>query len=297
MTPTKKMPVPSNGANTVDLIEEIVEEREYSSHAEQVRECGPSPERVEDLSKSLLAAFAKAIVYLEVPFVVFGDLSAEELAAAFVHHPVIIKPTLSCVNVAQRAIKRDLGFDFDTYSTKITQKHALLLAGYVKPLLPPQIAVPALLELDRYFWTDKEMRARKGNWEKVITDAINEISSKTFRKRKFTCDDQDFEIDAAYPAKGEKIEVAIDVKRIESQRDIHKRADEIINKAAKFKSVFPKGKFIAIVYFPFPNQHINVQSRLQSDYIDEMFFAGETPSSIANAVDLLIGKLGSKKKD
>ncbi|WP_196360834.1 hypothetical protein, partial [Achromobacter xylosoxidans] len=212
-------------------------------------------------------------------------------------HPIIIKPTLSCVNVAQRAIKRDLGFDFDTYSIKITQKQALLIAGYVKPLLPPSIAVPALLELDRYFWTDKEMRARKGNWEKIITDAINEISSKIFRKRKFTCDDQDFEIDAAYPPKGEQIEIAIDVKRIESQRDIHKRADEIINKAAKFKRSFPSGKFIAIVYFPFPNQHINVQSRLNSEHIDEMFFAGETASSVANAIDLLIGKLGLKKKD
>ncbi|WP_155512564.1 hypothetical protein, partial [Achromobacter xylosoxidans] len=85
---------------TVELIEEIVEEREYSSHAEQVRESGPSQDRVDGLNASLLSAFSKAIVYREVPFIVFGDLTAEELAAAFVEHPIIIKPTLSCVNVA-----------------------------------------------------------------------------------------------------------------------------------------------------------------------------------------------------
>ena len=225
-----------------------------------------------------------------------GDLDAEELADAFVKYPIVIKPTLSLINVASRAIRRDLGFDINTYCTRISEKQASLLAGYIKPMLPPAMAVPALMELDRYSWTDKEMRANKGNWEKTVTDAINEDSTASFRKRRFICDDEAFELDAASPPKGDRIDIGIDVKRIESPRDIHKRADEIINKAAKFKKVYPKGKFIAVVYYPFPNEHINVRSRLQSENIDGVYFAGGTASSIRSAVDLLLGFLGLKKK-
>ena len=236
---------------TAEIVETIAEEREYSSHKDQLLDSGPSEERRNNLQQSLMTAFEKAIVYHSVPFIAFGELDAAELAAAFVHFPSIVKPTMSCVNVAQRAIKRDLGFDFDTYGNTITEQQALLLAGYVKPFLPPMIAVPALMELDRYFWTDKEMRARKGNWERIITDAINAISDKAFRKRKFVCDSQEFEIDAAYPSDLGEIEIAIDVKRIESQRDIHKRADEIINKAAKFKEGLPNWKLLRRGLFPF----------------------------------------------
>src|SRR5580658_7066717 len=165
----------------------------------------------------------------------------------------------------------------------------------MKPMLPPLIAVPALMELDRFFWTDKEMRATKGNWERTVTECISKQAAVGFRKRKFKCQGETFEIDAAYPAKGGEIEIAIDVKRIESPRDIHKRADEIINKAAKFKLVAPQGQFYAVVYYPFPNQHINVQNRLHDPNIDEVFFAGETTSSIVAAVDMLVGKLGIHK--
>lgn len=273
------------------------EEQEYSSHKEQILLSQPPPERINELEESLLKAYGKVIEYRETPFIRFGDLDAEELANAFFNYPIIIKPTLCCVNVAQRAIKRDLGFDIDTYCTKISEKQASLLAGYIKPMLPPAMAVPALLELDRFFWTDKEMRAQKGNWEKTVTDALNEDSTVSFRKRRFQCDGESFEIDAASPPRGDKIHIAVDVKRIESPRDIHKRADEIINKAAKFKKAYPNGKFLAVVYYPFPNQHINLQSRLQSENIDGVFFAGGTTSSIRNAVELLLGLLNLKKKE
>jgi hypothetical protein len=275
---------------------EAEEEPEYSSHKDQILACQPPPERTKGLEESLLKAYEKVITYREVPFIVFGDMDAMELADAFVKYPIIIKPTLCCVNVAQRAIKRDLGFDVDTYCTKISKDLAIALAAYIKPMLPPAVPVPALMELDRFFWTDKEMRARKGSWEKTVTNEINEVSDKVFRKRRFTCNGDEFEIDAASPPKGDKIDIAIDVKRIESPKDTHKRADEIINKATKFKKTYPNGKFYAVVYYPFPNQHINLQSRLHSEFIDEVFFAGETRSSIANAVDMLVGKLGIKKK-
>jgi hypothetical protein len=269
--------------------------REYSGHQEQLKNSRPSPERVAQIESSLIAAYKSVLEYREVPFIRFGDLNAAELADAFVAYPLIIKPTLCCVNVAQRAISRDLGFDLDTYSAKITAEQARILAGYIKPFLPPAIAVPALVELDRYFWTDKELRAQKGNWERTITEAINRASTVVFRKRKFVSDGEEFEIDAAYPAKGEPIEVGVDVKRIESRRDIHKRADEIINKATKFKKTYPKGKFVALVYYPFPTQHVNAQSRLHSANIDAVFFAGETQSSIDNSVEMMVGKLGLHK--
>jgi hypothetical protein len=268
---------------------------EYSTHKDQLAAAAPSAERNGQVLSSMLEQFKDAIVYREVPFVQFAEVTAQELATAFLSAPVIIKPVLSCVNVAQRAIRRDLGIDFDTYATKVPPEIASMIAGYVKPLLPPIIAIPALLELDRYFWTDKEMRAKKGNWERTVTDAINKISTYHFKKCKFKADGESFELDAAFPQEG-TIEVGIDVKRIESTRDTHKRADEIINKATKFKRAFPLGRFYAVVYFPFPTQHINLQSRLKSEHIDEVFFAAETPSSIANTVDMLVGVIGSKKK-
>jgi SAM-dependent methyltransferase len=208
----------------------------------------------------------------QVPFIRFGDLSTEELANAIVNHPIIIKPTLCLVNVASRAVERDLGFSLDTYVPKVSQRQADQLAGMIKPMLPAAMALPAVMELDRYFWTDKQMRAHKGTWERTITEAINKAASGTFRKRKFECNGEEFEIDAAFPATGSSIAVAVDVKRIESPRDIHKRADEIINKAAKFKKAYPKGTFVALVYYPFPTQHINVQSRVESPDIDAIFF-------------------------
>jgi hypothetical protein len=284
-----------DAVEAVILTDEVIEESEYSSHKDQIVQAQPSSERIDELTESLLDAFSKVITYREVPFIVFDDLNAGELAEAFLKYPIIIKPILACVNVAQRAIRRDLGFDYDTYSTKISELQAHELAGYIKNLLPPAIAIPALMELDRFFWVDKEIRAKKGNWEKAVTLAINLQSKMLFRKRRFVCDGEGFEIDAAYPSTG-NIDIAIDVKRIESPRDIHKRSDEIITKASKFKKSYPNGTFVAVVYYPFPNQHINLQSRLHSPDINEVFFAGETPSSIANAADMLVGKLGVKKK-
>lgn len=279
-----------------DLHEDVLHaQTEYTSHSEQLAAAQPSPQHTQELHASLLEAYSAAIEYREIPFILFGELNALELAEAFFNYPIIVKPTLCCVNVASRAIQRDLGFDFNAYNLRITKEQALSLAGYVKPLLPPAIAVPALVELDRFFWADKEMRAAKGNWEKAVTNAINAVADREFKKRKFKVDMQDFEIDAASPPTGASIDFAIDVKRIESPRDIHKRADEIINKAAKFKMAYPEGRFATVVYYPFPNQHLNAQQRLASEYVDGIFFAGASESSIAAAVDLLVGSLGIRR--
>lgn len=272
---------------------------EYSTHAGQLKQSQPTSDRLDCLEKALSKAYSGVIEYRQVAYICFGDLTAKELAQAFSDYPLVIKATLSCVNVAQRAIARDLGFSFDTYGSKISAENSLLLAGYIKPLLPPSIALPALMELDRYAWVDKELRANKGNWEKRILTALCKYSELKFIKRKFDVlgggsKTESFELDAAYIV-GSDIKVAVDIKRIESPRDIHKRADEIVNKARKYKSVYPAGRFVAIVYYPFPTQHINVLSRLQSPDVDDIFFAGESDSSIETAVALIAGKLEKKK--
>lgn len=296
----RKKKVETEKEKLEDAIEAVVdtvesdEEPEYSSHRQQLSESAPSEARTTKLKTSLLEAFEHVISYEQVPVIRFGDLDVSELAAAFYKHPVIIKAVCSCVNVAQRALKRDLRIELDTYADRIEEVRAGILAGFLKPMLPDRIAVPALVELDRYAWTDKEMRAAKGRWEEAVRDAIGEATKVEFKKRKFQADGEDFEIDAAFPTSG-PIEIAVDVKRIESPRDIHKRAAEIIDKAMKFRASHPDGKFFAIVYYPFPAEHINVTSRLKSDYIEGLFFAAQTASSIASAADYLAGMVTVKK--
>lgn len=258
------------------------------SSLEQLR----PPERVDAIRTALTMAFKQVIEIREVPFIVFGDLNAPELAEAFLKFPVIVKPVLACVNVAGRAIKRDLGIDINTYAEKLTEQDAGMLAAYIKPMLPAHIAVPALIELDRYTWTDKEMRSAKGRWEVKVRDAINGATQLQFKKRKFGSG-ENYELDAAYPASGEPIQIGVDIKRIEARQDIHKRSDEIVNKALNFKARYEKGTFIAVVYFPFPNQHVNVMSRLKSAAIDYVFFAGESTSSIQTSMEVLAGAVES----
>lgn len=135
------------------------------------------------------------------------------------------------------------------------------------------------------------MRAQKGNWETIVREKINEAVKETFKKRKFSSGGEMYELDAAYPSMGEPIGIGIDVKRIEAQQDIHKRADEVINKAIKYKNAYPEGLFIAVIYFPFPSQHINLQNRLRHEAINHIFFAGESASSIQNCVEMMSGVL------
>ena len=54
-------------------------------------------------------------------------------------------------------------------------------------------------------------------------------------KRSFKWEGDSYEIDAASPIiTGADIRYAIDIKRIEARRDIHKRSDEIVNKAVAY---------------------------------------------------------------
>lgn len=89
--------------------------------------------------------------------------------------------------------------------------------------------------------------------------------------------------------------IAVDVKRIEARRDIHKRCDEIVNKASKTKVRFPSAQFAAVIYYPFVAEHTNVLSRLTSESIDCVVFASDSLESVKDAVSLLIATLKAKK--
>jgi len=80
------------------------------------------------------------------------------------------------------------------------------------------------------------------------------------------------------------------------RRDIHKRCDEIVNKAAKLKSSFPDAKFGTVIYYPFIEEHVNIQNRLRSGDIDSVVFASEARESIETAIRMLLSSLGVSKK-
>lgn len=123
---------------------------------------------------------------------------------------------------------------------------------------------------------------------------LNTFARLRFKKRLFNAGGEGFELDVAAPETG-AIEIGIDVKRIEARRDIHKRCDEIVNKAAHLNSSYPDAKFAAVIYYPFIDEHINIQNRLRSSNIDAVVFASETEESIENAVRMLLAELGIAK--
>ncbi len=245
---------------------------------------------------ALREAFSDFIDRMEVEVILFADISASALASAIIAQPLVLKPLLICCNIAARAIERDLGLkNLNTYSPRLTEHQAFLIAGYIKPFLPDFLEIPALVRIDRVSFIDKEIRKAKGRWERAILKALNKYSRSQFRKRSFSVGGETFELDAASPPEGE-IEVGVDVKRIEARRDIHKRCDEIVNKANKLKSAFPKARFGAVLYYPFIAEHVNVQNRLKSPGIDATVFASGSDESVESAVRLLLSTLEGSRE-
>ena len=264
----------------------------YSNHQEQRQAALPPEERVRDLTEALISEFEDHIEYREIPVILFDAVSAEDLANALVRRPVLLKALLACVNIAQRAIKRDLGITVNTYGEQIDRDKAFLLSGYLKPMLPKELAVPALLMLDHFWWVDKEMRANKGRWEVRVRAALNRhLHAGRFRKRMFQHPGGTFELDAAYPEEGD-VEVGVDVKRFESDRDFHKRGDEITQKVSHLRDVHPSSWFFTVIYYPFPARHADVRKRYQGQGIDGIVFAAETDESIDEAAKQVLSAAG-----
>lgn len=247
--------------------------------------------RQETVHLALKKAFSTFIEKREVEVILFSNMNPMELAGALVKFPLILKPLLACCNIAGRAIERDLSIkNLNTYSLRLNEDHAKIIAGYIKPFLPPYLEIPTLCRIDGISYIDKEMRKGKGRWEQKILECLNRTKGIVFKKRKFLVGGQEFELDAAYPDRGD-IKIGVDIKRIEARRDIHKRCDEIVNKAHKLKSVLPKAKFGAIVYYPFIDEQVNISNRLESENIDGVVFASELDDSVSNAVKMLFSTM------
>jgi len=269
----------------------------YGTHADYidwVKEDADSRQKA--VENALRKAFSGFIERREVEVIVFSAMTAFDLADAIITYPVILKPLLAACNIAARAIERDLSIkNVDTYNPRLSEDQAKVIAGYIKPFLPPYLEIPALTQIDRVAFIDKEIRKGKGRWEKKIIESLNRFSSLEFQKRMFIVEGEQFELDAASPKSGD-IKVGIDIKRIEARRDIHKRCDEIVNKANKLKLAFPDSRFGAVIYYPFIEEHINIQNRLRSDKVDGIVFASEARESIENAVRILLSTLGVSRK-
>jgi hypothetical protein len=225
-------------------------------------------------------------------WVVFERISVDDLARILRSHPVVLKPITALCNVAGRALTRDLGLQVDTYAPRLSEAEASAIAAYLQPFLPPALAVPVLHALDHVAFVDKEIRKRKGQWEAGITQQLSRRAGVPFKKRKFVVAGKQFELDAAMPLEGDAIDIGVDVKRIEAQRDIHKRVDEIANKARKFKTAYPQGRFGAVIYYPFEHEQVNILARLDGSDVDGVVFAGESSASVDRAVQLLLPQLG-----
>ena len=256
---------------------------------------GAAQARQGHVEDALREAFRAFIQTEQVEVIAFCDISVVDLASAILAQPIILKALLAACNCAARAIERDIGIrNLDTYEPRLSKENAMAIAGYLKPFLPGQMAIPSLGQLDRVNYIDKEVRLRKGRWEEMVKASLNKQGTVRFQKRKFDWGGDRFEIDVAAPAEG-PIQYGIDVKRIEARRDIHKRTDEIVNKASKLKKSHPDVRFGAIIYYPFVSEHVNVQSRLQSPDIEAVAFAGESSDSVDAAVGLVLAKLGARK--
>ena len=271
---------------------------EYGTHADYmdwVRDDANS--RQKTIENALRKAFSDFIEKREVEVIVFSSMTAFDLAEAIINHPLILKPLLATSNIAARSIERDLSIrNVDTYRPRLSADQAKVIAGYIKPFLPPYLEIPAFSQIDRVAFIDKEIRKRKGRWEKKVLESLNQFGGLQFHKRIFTAGGEQFELDAASPRSGD-IKVGIDIKRIEARRDIHKRCDEIMNKATNLKLAFPDSKFGAIVYYPFIEEHVNVQNRLRAKDIQGVVFASEAKESIENAVKMLLPTLGVLRND
>jgi hypothetical protein len=248
--------------------------------------------RQQQVEAAFRQAFPGFLESREVEVVLFGRMTAYELAEAIIAHPIILKPMLAACNLAARAIERDLSIkNLNTYDPKLTREQAMVIAGYIKPFLPTSLEIPALSRIDRVAFIDKEVRKLKGQWETRVVECLTRHSGLDFQKRMFDSRGEQFELDAATPATGE-VAIGVDIKRIEARRDIHKRCDEIVNKAANLKSSFPEARFGAVIYYPFVEEHVNIQSRLRSEDIDCVVFASQALQSIETAVRMLLSAIG-----
>jgi hypothetical protein len=94
----------------------------YDSHADYMEwiqaEAGA---RAALIRQSLIEAFSRFVELREVEIINFSAMTALDLAAAISSRPEILKPLMSCCNVAGRAIERDLDIrGINTYAPRLS---------------------------------------------------------------------------------------------------------------------------------------------------------------------------------
>jgi DNA-binding protein Fis len=259
---------------------------EYRSHDAYLQAIAVQrTKRAEEIRSVVREKLGKYVAQVEADELDLGRVSAEELRELLSAHPDLLKPLLVACNVGQRAVKRDLGFNVNTLRPRLKQAQAQQLAEFLLRSLPKKILVDSLVALDLYQWTDSAIRKAKGGWEKNIIEGLKGRGVDC-RKRKFKVDGQSFELDVAYPSTG-PVKVGVDVKMIGHALDIHKRSDEIKDKATLLKEQFPEATFVSVVYYPDDEGKQQVENRLRAGvtHIDRILFAGDDPASIAAVVD------------
>lgn len=268
----------------------------YASHADYMsRVAEAANSRTKTVDRALRDALTPILYRRECDFIDFSRISTRDLGRAIHQRPEILKPLLVTCNVAGRAIARDLKVKVNTYRPRLSLDLAIKIAEYIQPFLPRTVPVDGIVLIDKTEFIDKEIRKGKGGWEREVCEAFNEVARVTFKKRKFKWGTDDFELDVASPPTG-PIKHGIDVKRVEGDLDIQKRSDEIVNKADKFKHVFPKGQFAAVVYYPLADPE-RFERRLKSTKIDVVVFASEDEDSIYLGAKRVSQQFGILKAD
>lgn len=265
----------------------------YESHADFMAGLAePAAERQKTIELALQEAFSTFIDQRPVETIAFARMADEELAQVLIKYPLLLKPLIALCNVAARAIERDIGIkNLNTYMPVLTRMQAARLAAYIRPLLPPSLEIPTISYLDRTQFTDKEIRAGKGRWERLVRNALTSQAVEPFAKRRFVVTGEPFELDAASPVTG-AIEIGVDVKRIEARREIHKRCDEIVRKAVKLREVYPGARFAAVVYYPFVDEQGGIARRLSDPAVDVVVFASQAPETVKAAARSILVRFG-----
>lgn len=265
----------------------------YSSEIDYLRMVAPSAgKRAEDIEVELAIAFKDWIKPYQSMLIDLSTITPEQLSDILIKHPKLLKPLSVLAVVAGRAFEKDLGIkNINTYEPNLDKHEALKIADYLLEQIPRTFLLESLKELDRNQFIDKEKRKFKGSWEILIREILVNITGLDFAKCKIKVNGEEYEIDAAN-FEGSYLKYAIDIKKIGARRDFQKRSDEIINKSDAYKKLYPKGKFAAVVHYPFEKEA--VKNRLRRDSIDYITFANDSPESIAEAVKDLAKNLQIK---
>ena len=265
----------------------------HKKHVEYLQDVQPGrEERCARIAALVRSTMPTRLERRQREVVVLAGMSAPELAAALVAAPELLKPFLAACNMGGRALRKDLGIELDPYRPKLDEQIAARVAEFLLPALPEEITLDALLALDLYQFVDSEIRKAKGSWEKQILSRLV-ARGLDAKKRRFEVSGEAFELDIAVPSKG-PIVFGVDVKMIGHQRDIHKRGDEIVNKAHKLKVVYPYARFAAVVYYPGP-EYEHLEHRLtDGTRVDSGFRAGDDEDTLEAVADALAKQIREK---